>query len=170
MREFILFFIKFHINLCGEFNLKAILALSAGALEYADSTSAEGVRPPPNEAYLLAVGGDPQGARTEPWWLSSHWCGDRVVNGLQHNTLALTWSDGAVGLGPIRSIGWSRHTVAHMLVFLPIVSYKSTLVELFDLLFRNYSQPFISYVLEGRGGWGSIVLRDKTYDRCWIVV
>ena len=30
----------------------------------------------------------------ESWWLSSHWSGDRVVNDLQHTTLALTWSDG----------------------------------------------------------------------------
>ena len=29
----------------------------------------------------------------ESWWLSSHWSGNRVVNDLQHTTLALTWSD-----------------------------------------------------------------------------
>ena len=46
---------------------------------------------------------------------------------------------------------------------------QSALVELFDLLLRNYFQPFIPYVLEGRG-WGSIVLRGRTYDRCEIVV
>ena len=34
------------------------LAQLAGAVEYADCTSAEGYTPP-NEAYLLAVGGDP---------------------------------------------------------------------------------------------------------------
>ena len=39
------------------------------------------------------MGGDPEGTRTESWRLSSHWSGYRVVNGLQHTTSALTWSD-----------------------------------------------------------------------------
>ena len=58
----------------------------------------------------------------------------------------------------------------YMFVFLPIVSYNLILWKLFDILLRNYSQPFIPYVLEGGGWGGSIVLRDETYDRCWIVV
>ena len=54
-------------------------------------------------------------------------------------------------------------------LFFPNHIVQSALVELFNLILRNYSQPFIPYVLEG-GGWGSIVLRSRTYDRCEIVI
>ena len=40
-----------------------------------------------------------------------------MVNGLQHTTLALTWSDG----GPIRSIGWSCQALAPIYFFLTVV-------------------------------------------------
>ena len=43
-------------------------ALLAGAVEYADCTSAEDKETPPHEASC--------GDRTEAWWLSSHWSGD----------------------------------------------------------------------------------------------
>ena len=86
----------------------------------------------------------------EPWWLSSHWSGDRVVNDLQHTTLALTWSDER-SIWPIRSIGRFGHAQAHV-YFLPNV--------LSNLLMRNNAKPLILYVL---GGDKLIVLRGKDF-------
>ena len=65
------------------------------------------------------MGGNPWGTRIEPWWLSSHWSGDRVVNDLQHTTLALGLTTGWIG--PIRSIGWSCQALAPICFFLTVL-------------------------------------------------
>ena len=94
-------------------------------------------------------------------WLATHYFGPYLV-----------WRP--VGLGPIQSIGWSRHVLAHMFVFIFLFSDRiihSVLVEQYDLLFRIYYQPLIPYVLEG-GGWGSVVLRGDLWplwDCCFFL-
>ena len=120
-----------------------------------------GVRPPPNEATCWpwvatrkALGRIPGGEQSLIWWQSGQWLATH------HFGPYLVWR--AVGLGPIRSIGWSQHALAHMWFsfFLLSRSYhticscgtiRSTFAELFPTL-------FFPYVLEG-GGWRSIVLR-----------
>ena len=75
--------------------------------------------------YQLAVGGDPQDARTESCWLSSHWSGDRVVNDLQHITLALTQSNGKSDRpNPINRLVMSS---LRIYMFYPDLTFKSAL-------------------------------------------
>ena len=76
--------------------IQILVALSAGAVEYADCTSAEGLKPP-QRGYLLAVGGDPWCLRTGSWWLSSNWPENRVVKSLATHHFGPYWARRAVG-------------------------------------------------------------------------
>ena len=92
-------------------------------------------------------------SRTESKWLSCHWSGERVVNDLQHTTLALTWSDGRSDRpDPINRLIPSC-LIKHVYFLLNVLS---------NLLLRNNAQPFILWVLEGVS-WVSIVLRGKDF-------
>ena len=76
-----------------------------------------------------------------------------VVNGLQHTTLALTWSD----------VQSDRPNLISQLVWSCPSTYVYFLQNILSsLLSQNNSHPFILYVLEGRG-WGSIVLKGRVF-------
>ena len=123
-----------------------------------------GLRPPsPNEAtcWLWVATSKVLGRNPGGWAVidpATEW--SMACNTPLWPALALTGSR----TGPIWSIGWSRHALVHV-CFSPDRIILSALVELLDLFLWNYSQPFILYVLEA-GRWGSIVLRDNTFDRC----
>ena len=76
------------------------------------------------------------------WWLSSHWSGDRVVNDLQHTTLAFTCSGGRL----------DRPDPLNRLV----MSSPSTNMFYFDrtvLLNLHLQQVLNPYILGARRGW-----------------
>ena len=90
----------------------------------------------------------------ESWWLSSHWSGNRVVNGLSHTQLwpLLGLTGGRIGPDPINRLVLSYPSTCTF--FLPNLQ--------FNLHLRNNSQPF--YFIGARRWrlqlcWRSIVLR-----------
>ena len=90
------------------------------------------------------------------WWLSSHWSGNRMVNGLQHTNLALTWSDRQSDRP--NPINWLVPTFpsSYIFAFFPTI--------LFNLLYWNNSKAFILYVLEGRvGAEGQLCCEQKHF-------
>ena len=121
-----------------------------------------GVRPPLHEAtcWLWAVTCKALGWNPGGWTVidpATEW--SMACNTSLWPLLGLT--GGQIGPDPINQLVLTCPST--YVWFSPDRIMQSALVELLDLLLWNYSKPFIPYMLEG-GGWGSIVLRGRTYE------
>ena len=98
---------------------------------------------------------------TEPWWLSSHWSGNKVVNVLQHTTLALTWSDGQSG----RPEPINRLVMSSPICFIPTVLLNLHLQQVPNTYLLGARRQWLRVnCVERRGIW--LVLR--TWNWLWL--